>query len=154
MIAAQIAALVMMAGIGHAELPREPFQRVARRALTGEFGQLAPWQREGYARGLERGVRADRTCFLTSYYGTEGRSGRTDCKGRRCTLRTAAANTIPQGAYIWTEHGIRQVRDTGSRGNDSRARRHGADHWVDYWYPRVRDCPFGGTAVVRMAVIG
>jgi hypothetical protein len=113
----------------------EAFCACARKALEGRYGNLADWQREGYTEGL-REHRAQ-VLVLTAYLGTEA-SGKRDCRGRRCTLRTAASNRIAQGAWVWTERtGIRQVRDRGGRGNDRRAARMGGT-WVDVWYPTGR----------------
>jgi len=145
-----LAYLVTMLNAG---LPSDPFQRTAVRALRGDFGQLSDWQRAGYEAGIRAGTRATRTIWLTGYYATEGSSGRTDCQGRRCTLRTAAANRVPQGWYVWTEYGIRQVTDRGAKSNDRYAARKGADLWVDYWYPRASACPFGGSTITYAAVI-
>jgi len=135
-------------------LSTDPFQRTALKALSGSYGELRPWQRAGYERGLRLKATASRTAWLTGYYATEGHDGRVDCRGRLCTYRTAAANTIPQGSFIWTRYGIRQVMDRGARSNDRIARRKGAALWCDYWYPSGRDCPFGGSKVTIAAVVG
>ena len=131
----------------------DPFTACAGRALRGDFGELAEWQAEGYKRGLAQHVTASRRVWLTGYYGTEG-SGRTDAAGRRCTMRTCAANPpTRQGWWVWTPHGIRQARDTGARSNDRIARAKGCALWVDYWYATPGRCPFGGSTRTNGAVI-
>jgi len=131
-------------------LPADPFQRCAVRALAGEFGALAPWQREAYTLGLERGVTVKGKAFVTAYYPWEGRSGRVDCKGNPCTKRTAAANRLPYGTYVWVADpcGMRQVLDRGARSNDRVADRRGCDLWVDLWMTRRLETHVSGYAVV------
>lgn len=133
-------AAALIAALPHATPPAwtsetDPFRRTATKALSGEFGELEPWQRKGYQRGLDAGTTLGRPLVLTAYYGTEG-SGRIDAHGARCSLRTCASNRIPQYAYVWTPRtGLRQVLDTGSRANDHRAK---GGTWVDVWYPTRR----------------
>lgn len=137
------------------DLPSDPFQRTATKALRGEYGKLARWQHEGYSRGLAEGVTASRTLVLTQYNGREA-SGKRDRRGRACTMRTAASNRIPEYSYIWTERtGLRQVLDTGARSNDGIARRKGGT-WCDIWYPterHARRAGIDGWRPVRGAVI-
>ena len=135
-------------------LPRDPFQRCAIRALRGDFGKLAEWQRRGYARGLALGVTCNTRVWLTGYYATEGRQGQTDRRGRPCTRRTAAANLVSENAWVWCEAAaeLRQVRDCGAHRNDAVARRKGARLWIDYWYRYPRRSPFGGSCITRAAV--
>ena len=113
----------------------DSFRRVAMRALAGEFGELRDWQEEGYRRGLESGVTCDTKAWITVYGPWEGRQGRIDMRGRPCSWRTAAANEIPEGAWVWSpaDGRLRQVRDCGATNNDRIARRRGAALWVDLW---------------------
>lgn len=129
----------------------DPFQRCAVRALAGEFGPLQPWQREAYTLGLKRGVTVRGRAWVTAYYPWEGRSGRVDCRGNRCTPRTAAANRLPYGTYVWVANpcGLRQVLDRGARSNDRIADRRGCDLWVDLWMMRRLE-----TRVTQYAVVG
>lgn len=126
------------AEVAPSALPDEPFARCAVKALRGDYGQLAEWQRVGYARGLEVGAVPVRV-WATTYYPEEGfpRGART-ASGYGCSERVAAANLIPRYAFVWTPAtGIRQVLDTGARRNDAVAqRRYGAECWVDFWEPR------------------
>lgn len=133
-----------------AQDPSDPFQACALRALRGDFGELPPWKREAYLRGLERGVRVRGWAWRTSYYPWEGRQGRIDARGKPCTLRTAAANRLPLGTYVWiqTPCQMRQVLDRGSRYNDRVAKHKGADLWLDTWEPRPCE-----NTVTRYAVI-
>ena len=151
--AAALALLAAIAVPGAQPLPADPFQRNAYKVVILGMYDAAPWQVAAYKRGMAQGVTAHTTIWLTGYYATEGSSGRTDCKGRRCTMRTAAANRVRQGGSVWMPWGIRDVRDTGAHSNDHYADRKGADLWVDYWYPRASACPFGGSTITYAAVI-
>jgi len=151
---AQIATLFAATLAAPADLPRDPFQRAATKALAGQFGELHHWQRDAYARGLSAGVTADRTAWLTAYYGTRT-DGKRDRYGRPCTMRHAAARDeqVPRRAFVWTaQSGIRQVLDTGARSNMSRARKKGADVWIDAWLPSPAHNSWGST-VTPLAVI-
>lgn len=151
---AQIATLFAATLAAPADLPRDPFQRAATKALAGQFGDLHHWQRDAYARGLAAGVTADKRAWLTAYYGTRP-DGKRDRYGRPCTLRHAAARDeqVPRRAFVWTaQSGIRQVLDTGSAANIRRARKKGADVWVDAWLPSPAHNPWGST-VTPLAVI-
>jgi hypothetical protein len=151
---AALAAVLALAGPVQA-LPQDPFQRCAVKALRGDYGRLHPWQAKGYRRGLSQGATASRVVWLTAYYASEGRDGRIDNHGNPCTYRTAAANEVPRGSYIWTRYGLRQVLDSGAHRNDGIARRKGAEFWVDYWAENAAHCPFGddNAGNVKAAVI-
>ena len=153
MTTAPLLTLLAALAVPQAHLPADPFQRDAYQVVVLGMYDAAPWQVAAYKRGLAQGVTANKTIWLTGYYATEGNSGRTDCKGRRCTLRTAAANRVRQGGSVWTPYGIRDVRDTGAHSNDHHADRKGADLWADYWYARPSQCPFGGSTITTGAVI-
>ena len=151
---AQIATLFAATLAAPADLPRDPFQRAATKALAGQFGELHHWQRDAYARGLASGVTADKRAWLTAYYGNHP-DGKRDRYGRPCTLRHAAARDeqVPRRAFVWTaQSGIRQVLDTGARSNISRARKKGADVWIDAWLPSPAHNSWGST-VTPLAVI-
>ena len=118
----------------------DPCQATARAALAGHYGKLAPWQVAGYTLILDRKPIAQGHLLLTHYYPWEP-DGKIDCRGRLCTLRTAACNRLPQGTFIWTDaEGLREVRDTGSHRNDTVAARAGK-LWADYWWPKWRAQP-------------
>ena len=126
-------------------LPTDPFQRVATRALAGEFGELEPWQAAGYSRGLELGLTASQALVLTQYNYHEP-DGKIDRRGRACSLRTCAVSQERfrhlENAWIWTPKGIRQVRDSGANSNErhknfrAAVKRAGLSEpiWCDYWY--------------------
>ena len=137
------------------DLPSDPFQRTATKALRGDYGKLASWQRAGYTAGLQQGVTVSRCLVLTQYNGNEA-SGKRDRRGRACTMRTAASNIVPENSYIWTERtGLRQVLDTGAHSNDRKARGIGGT-WVDIWFPtasHAREAGIDGWRPVRGAVI-
>jgi hypothetical protein len=135
-------------------MPRDsPFQQCAKKALKGEFGKLKEWQVIGYKAGLKPGRTSNTTIWLTAYYKIEGSQGKNDCKGRPCSLRTAAANTIKQDSFVWTKYGLRQVRDRGAKSNDHVAKRKGAAHWVDYWYESPKYNQFGGSTITPCVII-
>jgi len=133
----------------------DAFRRTAHKALSGQFGTLAPWQANGYRAGLAKGATCSRALTLTAYYGTEA-SGRIDAHGRRCTMRTAASNRLPQYSYVWTTRsGLRQVLDTGSRANDRRVGRKAV--WVDVWFAnkhRARAAGIDGWVPCQGATFG
>lgn len=142
-------------------LPSEPFARCATKALRGDYGALAEWQRVGYQLGLDQGVTANSLIWATQYFPAEGyHYGETTASGYPCSLRVAAATAIPLFSFVWTEAtGIRQVLDTGAKWNDEIAERKGArvgagapTYWVDFWVWREGDYGFS-TAVIRAAVI-
>lgn len=146
---------VLLGAAPATDLPSDPFQRTATKALRGDYGKLATWQRAGYAAGLQQGVTVSRCLVLTQYNGNEA-SGKRDRRGRACTMRTAASNRIPENSYIWTERtGLRQVLDTGARSNDVIARRKGGI-WCDIWFPtasHAREAGVDGWRPVRGAVV-
>lgn len=137
------------------DLPIDPAQRAATKALMGMSGTLQPWQRQGYSTILATGATASQALVLTAYYGTEPDGGR-DRYGRPCTQRTAASNRLPRGAYVWTERSnLRQVLDCGAHSNDRKAARIGGT-WVDVWHatPRAaRAAGIDGWVPTRGAVV-
>jgi hypothetical protein len=156
---AQLAIAVLTATLPtQPDLPTDPAQRAATKAMRGDHGTLKPWQREGYTLILSTGATANRTLVLTAYYGTEP-DGIRDRYGNPCTYRTCASNRLPRHAYVWTERSnLRQVLDCGARSNDSRARRVGGEGavWVDVWYRSARHARAAGIdgwGPVRGAVV-
>lgn len=137
------------------DLPTDPAQRAAVKALRGDSGTLKEWQQEGYSRIVETGATANRVLVLTQYNGDEP-DGIRDRYGARCTLRTCASNRLPRHAYVWTEQSnLRQVLDCGARSNDRRAARKGGT-WVDVWFRHAsiaRAAGIDGWVPVRGAVV-
>jgi len=134
MTALLIAALT--AAPAHA-LPTCPAQRAATKALRGDFGKLADWQRTGYTKLLTGG--AERTLVLTAYWPGEGRDGQIDCTGRPLTPGAMASNKIPQGSYVFLPSWGRLFRivDRGAKRNDNhRACRSSGGVWADVWLKR------------------
>lgn len=145
-----------------AALPADPFQRCAVKALRGDYGTLADWQRRGYQAGLAAGVTVQGTATVTTYYPQEGfprgqatRSGAGVCEKHAACLRREWPRL--RGSYVWVQPttnsqgrlvgGIRQIMDTGANSNHSRfGTRMGSDRWLDYWYPTptelVRRAPY------------
>jgi hypothetical protein len=149
-----VVSLACLCRFAFADLPDDPFQRCATKALRGDFAGAPQWKLDVYDRGLSLGVTANRTAWLTAYYGTRP-DGKRDRYGRPCTLRHAAARDeqVPRRAFVWTaQSGIRQVLDTGSVDNIRRARKKGADVWIDAWLPSPSHNSWGST-VTPLAVI-
>ena len=138
------------------ELPHDPFQRVAIKALRGDYGQLRPWQKAGYASGLAQGVTVQGTAWVTSYYPAEGfRRGKATRSGIGVSERSAAVTRDTwyqrRGQWVWTQsYGIRVVEDTGANFNRAAAHKHGASIWLDYWWP----VPHNRNPVTAYAFIG
>lgn len=140
-----------------APLPECPAQRVACKALRGDYGTLKPWQEKGY-RALADGQPRFRMAVRTHYGPYEGRQGRVDAYGKPCTMRTLAANSIPRYSWVllmephWE---LRQVLDCGAAGNDkrwtSRREGRGCEVWVDRWHPSPKLANVSGP--VRIAVV-
>ena len=123
------------------------FERCALKALAGVYGPLEPWQAQGYQKGLKSHEK--RVLVLTCYLGTHS-DGKVDRRGRPCTMRTAASNLIPEGAFIWVwdppaKVGLRQIRDCGAKWNDKDAARRGGV-WCDIWQPNARAARAAGVA--------
>jgi hypothetical protein len=129
----------------HACLPRDPLQRVAARALRGDFGKLKPWQAKGYLRAQQQHVTVQGRAWVTSYYPAEGFPRGQHCQsGIGVSERSAAIRLCDwqkyRGQWVWTAaYGIRVVEDTGANSNHGAALRHGADLWLDYWMQRANN---------------
>jgi hypothetical protein len=110
----------------------------ATKALRGDFGKLAEWQRKGYTMALT-GQHNVKRAWLTTYYPQEGFARGQGCRwGIGTSERVAAANRLPARTYLWISNPphLRQIWDTGAHSNDHVAERRGADLWVDLWVPR------------------
>ena len=132
-------------------LPSDPFRACAVKALRGDYGPLPDWKLDAYRRGLEQGVTVKPgRAWVTHYWPAEGRDGQVDRRGNRCTERTAAANLLPYGTYVWLENpcGLRQILDCGAKRNDRQARRYGAELWIDRWNPGPKGNYVSGYAVI------
>ena len=109
------------------DLPTDPLQRCATKALAGCFGKLAPWQTAAYRHYLAHGAEKRRV-WLTQYGRWEGYRG---------APYHIAANPrhLPMGSVVWLSKpgALRVVTNRGAGYNDAIARRRGCDHWVDLW---------------------
>ncbi len=125
-----------------------PARRTAARALRGDWGPLADWQAEGFRRILAEGV-VRRTAWITCYWAGEPGVNHTTASGQRVQAGRTAAMLHPTGRRLrGGEFGgyvlislpggmeLRQVFDTGSPRNASRARSRGAQTWVDRYVTR------------------
>lgn len=123
-------------------LPTDPLQRAATKALRGDFGPLKPWQRNGYAAALKRGVTVQGKAWVTSYYPSEGFwPGKPTRSGIGVSLRSAAVCRREwqslRGRWVWTAaYGLRVIEDTGANSNHKYAARKGADRWLDFYFLR------------------
>ena len=145
--------LILATGAAEATPPWTPcqFQRVAQRALAGEFGELATWQRDGYALiALGRGD--TQRAWITYYWSGEPGVNRTTASGMGVSSRVAAMLDVPFGSYALVPVGdgyqLRQVYDRGSRANIRRAQSRGASTWIDLWVPRPRHQSYVSTIYV------
>ena len=155
------------------QLPTDPFQRTAHKALAGDFGPLADWQRTGYQLGLDRGVTATARLVTTQYNGDEP-DGVRDRYGNACSLRHCAVAkrlVLQRGsgwerAFVWTPRGgLRQVLDCGANSNErTDGYRRALDaagwtdaRWVDVWWSDARQARrngFDGWTPMVGAVVG
>lgn len=129
----------MLLAVLTAPTPTVP-QQVAHKALAGEFGVLADWQKEGYQAIIDHGA-TRHTAWITCYSSSDPGCNRTTASGRTVSPRVAAMRRSQAafGTYVLISlpsgMELRQVWDTGSSANIPRAERRGATHWVDRWLP-------------------
>ena len=151
------AATLALCRAASADLPEDPFQRCATKAMRGAFGKLADWQREGYQRGLDQGVTVGHKFHLT-YYTPRSCPGTRGASGQPVSTRMAASNRLPRWSWVWLPRvGIRQVLDRGARWNDTLADRASCHSWLDLWFPSTAAAHRAGITgrhVVTGAVIG
>ncbi len=138
---------------GRKELPENPIQRVAHKALNGEYGKLADWQYKAYKYALIQEANVDGVAWVTSYGPWEGfMFGEACAFGYGCSDSTAAANLIPSHYYVLIElpggWEVRRIEDRGAKRNDFLARRKGAQVWIDRWVRRNE-----GSYITRYASI-
>ncbi len=135
-----------------AELPSDPAQRCAAKALRGDFGPLKDWQRTGYWL-FAAGEGKWQTAWITRYWAGEPGVNFTTTSGRRVDHQTAAMLDVPFGTFVLvdlpTGFNLRRVWDRGSRRNISRARSRGASTWCDLWVPRNAPYSTRNTTHVR-----
>jgi len=135
-------------------LPADPCQRVAAKALRGDYGLLNTRQQKAYELLLLQGLtEADLTVGLATAYGPwEGYDyGEACAHGYGCSDMTLAANAIPGHWYVLVERSpgkwqVRQVQDTGAAWNDRHWRAYGKKHfgatidcWIDLFLPHDID---------------
>ena len=135
------------------QLPANPVQRVAQKALKGEYGNLEDWQYKAYKYALAQDADIDGVAWVTSYGPWEGfRFGEACAFGYGCSDSTAAANLIPSHYYVLIElpdgWEVRRIEDRGAKRNDLLARRKGAQVWIDRWVRRNE-----GSYITRYASI-
>lgn len=134
------------------DLPQDPLQRCATKAINGDFGKLKDWQAKGYKLAIKHGVTVQGKAWVTSYFPSEGfREGDCTASGRGVSIRSAAVKINDfkklKLMYVWTNYyGIRIVEDCGANSNLRKAQsQYKKDHpiqsakiWLDYWFPHRR----------------
>ena len=130
-----------------AELPSDPVQRVAEKALGGDFGELEWWQATAYRLLAENGPAREGRAYVTHYTPPHFKRGQGTRWGWGCTEGCYAANKLPGYWYVLVQHPgtgfweMGWIRDTGASWNDAhwkrKARRIGitVDIWLDRWHP-------------------
>ena len=148
---------VRMPADGVSTTPRAqlPMQRklsvpeaVAAKAINGHFGPLPEWKRVGYQSILDNGT-VKQTAWITNYWtvepgvGTICASGRKVEAGRTAAMLHSSGRRLKSGEFGYfvlielpRGHELRQVWDTGSPKNKSRAKRLGATTWIDRYVTR------------------
>ena len=113
-------------------------QRVAEKAVSGHFGELKWWQAVGYKK-LLNSEPEEMLAWVTCYSHLDPGCNRTTASGMPVSGRVAAMLDQPWGTFVLIHlpkgFELRQVYDTGSRRNRWRARRKGAEVWVDRYLP-------------------
>ena len=130
-----------------AELPSNPVQRCAAKALAGEFGELEQWQRQGYTKLLYLDKPpTEKLAWITVYNENDPGCNETGASGRHVSHRMAAMIDKPWATWVLvdldTGYQLRQIFDTGSRRNIWRAQnpkkcgssRPPAQTWIDLYY--------------------
>jgi len=123
-------------------LPEDPWERTACKALRGDYGLLAYWQQVGYQL-IADGEGRQHTAWVTYYWTGELGVNRICSTGYTVSNRVAAMRKEQAAPYDFVMvklpggYQLRQILDTGSYRNLSRARSRGATHWVDLWVPQV-----------------
>lgn len=124
-----------------------PARLYAAEALNGKHGKLEEWQRVGYTRILQNGVRRERA-WVTHYWTGEPGVGTVTASGRRVEAGRTAAMLEPRKRFGGMPYGkfvlirlasgweLRQVWDTGSTRNKHRAAELGCSTWVDLYTKR------------------
>lgn len=110
------------------DLPTDPLQRVAQKALRGDFGVIPAWKLAIYRKVVEKGLTAEKVAKRTSYC--------RKCAGTRCADGSrvrrgicAASPNIPMHSVIWlASDGLLKVCDRGGLVQVGRAR------WRGKWY--------------------
>jgi len=131
-----------------AELPSDPVQRVAEKALNGSFGELEWWQATAYRLLAENGPAREGRAYVTHYCPPHFKRSQGTRWGWGCTEGCYASNKLPGYWYVLVRHpgtGFWEagwIRDTGASWNDAHwkrvaRKRYGVevDLWLDRWTP-------------------
>ena len=150
--------ILLAAPVAAAELPANPVQCVAEKALRGDY-PLERWQHKAYTLAAAQGVQLmPGQAWVTGYTPREGfYRGKPVRWGYGCSERVCAMIMVDRdsqtrkwpdsrwrGGKVWTGYYIlieltpgqfemRQVLDTGSKRNLPRAYGKGLATWIDRW---------------------
>jgi len=116
MTATMLMLAVMLGAMGaRADLPTDPCQRCAVKALRGAYGQLPRWKHDAYIWIVAKGIRCGgNLAKITSYGPWEGCGTETFSGDRACTeFVSVDPEHIPLGTLVWTPWGLRYAMDTG-----------------------------------------
>lgn len=110
------------------DLPTDPLQRVAQKAIRGDFGVIPAWKLAIYRKVVEKGITADNVAKRTTYCPY--------CSGKKCADGSrvrrgicAASPNIPMHSIIWlASDGLLKVCDRGGLVKVGRAK------WRGKWY--------------------
>jgi len=136
---------LLLLTVAAADLPADPVQRVAAKALRGDYDPLEQWQRQGYEKLLTV-TPTKKLAWITVYNENCLGCNFTTASGRRVSHRVAAMIDKPWATWVLVDlpegYQLRQVFDTGSRRNIWRAQnpekcdsnRPPAETWIDLYY--------------------
>ena len=155
LLAATLAALTHTPSPAHAATPA---QRVAVKALAGDYGKLAGWQVKGYRAILRGQYTYTGYAYLTSYGPWDppavfGGPYAADRGMRLTEAHCAADKGLPFGTLVWADGSLRIVRDRGGAVTVAQAKRRGHsrnDRNLDF-YTKSRDRHFARSTVYVVA---
>ncbi len=144
---AVLCGMVITSHLHAADLPADPVQRVAAKALAGEYGVLEQWQWDGYNKAAHLGEPlVGILAWITVYNENCPGCNFITASGRWVSERVAAMIDVKWATWVLvdldTGYQLRQVFDTGSRRNIWRAQnpekcessRRPAETWIDLYY--------------------
>jgi hypothetical protein len=146
------------------ELPDDPCQRCAVKALRGDYGKLPGWKRDAYQWGIDNNITCKGKAKVTSYGPWESIAmwgGGKTASGSSVNTKGCAANPeLKFGTLLWTPYGLRYVTDRGGWVKVGYAKVHGRmrrvtnksesanlDYYTNSELPTLRNAPY---AIVKI----